>query len=221
MLHVTRTGSPNSRQSCLCLAHRRRAAGVDAWIRRDRSDAGESGAGRRGGAALAGGCTAQGRCRADPRHRAQSHGGRYAQRMVARHSTPGPVEWSRRVVRHRLGTTEDGPAKILLPASGIGHWRRSSKPASCRSCRTMKVGRNCALLRGCLPALRWQRRGPRQPCEPAGTATLPARLQGGWLAIASTGAASSTSTSWSACAWNDRKPSRRCIPCRCVSMPKA
>ena len=40
-------------------------------------------------------------------------------------------------------------------------------------------------------------------------------------ATASTGGASSTSTSWSACAWRSRKSSKPCTPCRFAFMPRA
>jgi hypothetical protein len=50
---------------------------------------------------------------------------------------------------------------------------------------------------------------------------LAARPGGAAPAIASTGGASSTSTSWSACAWRSLRPSRPSMPCRCVCTRRA
>ena len=54
-----------------------------------------------------------------------------------------------------------------------------------------------------------------------GAASTGAWPGGAAPAIASTGGASSTSTSWSACAWRSPRPSRPSMPCRCACMPRA
>ncbi len=206
-LHLRRCRGPGAllraarHQPSLCLADRHGAAGLAARLRRDRRHARQSRAGRRGGVARPVVGARRGGLGADPRHRAQPHGGRCGQRLVGRRAAPRPRQPLRPLLRHRLGGGRQDPAADPRPPARRGRWRRASSSATAMPSATSPIA-----------------------CPPSTAAWRTST--GGWPggaapAIASTGGASSTSTSWSACAWRSPRPSRPSMPCRSACTPRA
>ena len=160
------------RQPSLCLADRRRAAGLDARLRRDRSDDGQSRTGRRGGLARAGRPRSPRRARPDRRHRAQPHGGR-------RRRTPGGptcCATAAPAATPACSTSTGRPTrKVLLPILGKP-WRRrwprarsSGRRASIRyfspspaACAGDPVASRCAGAAALSPGLVAHRRRSHQ-----------------------------------------------------------
>ena len=132
------------------------------------------------------------------------------QGRASRHAEWFDVDWD---------TAEEGPTKILLPV--LGRPLAEVIDAGELSVAHDKEGvRNCAISRI---------RSRFATTAPRSAAASPICWRGsitGWprgvpRVTGLTGVVSSTSTSWSACAWSGRKPSRRSMPCRCSSIPKA
>ena len=178
------------------------AAGLDARLRRHRSDAGQSGAGRRGGAARAG----RRRCAAAglglivdivPNHMAADTG----ERLVGRRAAPRPRQPLCPLLRHRLGR----PTTRSCCRSSASRWRRRWPAGEIE----LRARRRCATSRHRLPLAPGERELAAATCWSASTIASPG---GAARATASTGGASSTSTSWSACAWRTTRRSRRCMP---------
>ena len=145
-LHLRRCGRAGAllrrarHQPSLCLADPDGAAGLDARLRRDRSDAGQSGAWRRGRRCARWWRAAPPRPGADRRHRAEPHGGRQTATRGGSMCCGGP----RQPLCANISISTGTPAiphlhgKVLLPFLGRPYgeaWRPakiSAAPATSR-----------------------------------------------------------------------------------------
>ena len=109
------------------------AARQHARLRRRRSPRAQSGVRRRGGLRAAERRAEGRRPRPDPRFRAEPHGGRLRQRLVAGRAGVGPEIAARGVVRHQLGAAAL-PARRRRAAAGAGQalWRGADRAARSR-----------------------------------------------------------------------------------------
>ena len=143
--------------------------------------------------------------RPDRRHRAQPHGGRHSPMPGG----PTCCATAAPAATPASSTSTGGRDKVLLPILG--------KPGGDAGGGRDRGGQeSCATSIAC----RWRPASAGSLSDVPDASTI-ASPGGAPPATASTGGASSTSTSWSACAWRKPRPSKPSMPCRFGFMPRA